>query len=106
MTSLEIANTILDQIRAADRAALMAWGANKFVALSEEKVGENFSLGGIKFNVRGLKYTGTVVVRLMANDTYRIEIGRPYKGQFKTKMVVPEAFCDNLMDVIDHAVER
>jgi hypothetical protein len=106
MTSVEIASVILDQIRATDPAALMAWGANKFVALNEEKLDSGYCVGGVKFNVRGLKYTGTVVVRLMGNDTYRVEIGRPYKGQFKTKMVVPEVYCDNLMDAIDHAVER
>lgn len=106
MTSLEIANIILDQIRTADRSALMAWGSNKFIALNEEKIGDKFSLGGVKFNVKGLKYTGTVIVRLMANDTYTVEIGRPYKLEFKTKAKVDDVYCDTLMDTIDALIER
>ena len=104
--SLEIANIILGQIRASDRSALMAWGASRFVSLEEEKIGDLFSMGGIKFNVRGMKYTGTVVVRLMANDTYRLEVGRPYKKEFRVKKLMEEVYCDELMDMIDEAVER
>ena len=35
--TMEIAQTILDQIRYADRMAIMAWGAKNFSAISESK---------------------------------------------------------------------
>ena len=36
-TTMEIARTILNQIKFADRSALMAWGATNFAAISESK---------------------------------------------------------------------
>lgn len=107
MTNLEIANTILDQIRATDRMALWAWGAKDFVALggSDDKVGE-VSLGGIQFKVNGMKHKGTVIVKLMANDTYTVVLGKVWKGEWKLKSSTDDVYCDNLMEVIDGLIER
>lgn len=106
MTSVEIANTILDQIRATDRFALWAWGAKDYIVINEGKLGENFCLGGIQFRVSGMKHKGAVLVRLMANDTYTVEIGKVWKGEWKSKGVAENVYCDNLMEMIDEMVER
>jgi hypothetical protein len=107
MTNLEIANTILDQIRATDRMALWAWGAKDFMALngSDDKAKE-VSLGGVQFKVNGAKHKGTVVVNLMANDTYTVTIGSVRKGEWKVKTITDDVYCDNLMEIIDGLIER
>jgi hypothetical protein len=50
--SISIAKKILQQIKFADRSALMAWGARNFLALPENKEFQ----GGVRFNVNGLKH--------------------------------------------------
>lgn len=106
MTNLEIANTILDQIRATDRMALWAWGAKDFVALNGSSETNRVSLGGIQFKVSGMKHKGTVIVNLMANDTYTVVIGNVRKGEWKVKSSTDDVYCDNLMEVIDGLIER
>jgi hypothetical protein len=48
---MEIARTILGQIKYGDKWALMAYGATNFIELQETK---DFK-GGVKFKVNGLK---------------------------------------------------
>lgn len=106
MSTMEIAKTILEQIKATDRAALMAWGARNFVSMSEGTFEGHGQLGGIMFMVNGLKFRGKVVIRLMASDTYTIETGRIYKGEWKRSRLVDDIYCDNLVDVIDALIEK
>lgn len=113
MDSMQIAKTILEQIKFSDRSALMAWGAKQYLALGEEKRGERMQLGGVQFSVNGLKFKGKVLVRLMANDTYVVEIGtintNPRSKEFgvwKVKAEVKEVYCDTLMQTIDGLIER
>lgn len=110
MTNKEIAQTILNQIKATDPAALMAWGVRNCVALPEQKIliqgAEKVQLGGVQFNVNGLKFRGKVLVRLMGSDTYTVEIGRIYKGAWKVKEQREDVYCDELMAHIDGLIER
>jgi hypothetical protein len=106
MTSLEIARTIQHQIKATDPMALWAWGSKDYVALNEGKMGENYVLGGLQFKVSGMKHKGLVLVRLMGNDTYTVEIGKVWKGEWKSKAIVSDVYCDMLMETIDGLVER
>ena len=124
MTNRQIAETIIGQIRATDRSALMAWGAKKFVALQEERLQfpgngimeEKFQLGGLQFDMNGAKIRGRVLVRLMANDTYTVEVGKVSRTKnkelgcfvptWKSLALIEDVYCDNLMEVIDHTLER
>lgn len=106
MTNLEIANTILGQIRATDRMALWAWGAKDFMALNGSDEASKVSLGGVQFKVSGMKHKGIVKVNLMANDTYTVVIGSVRKGEWKVKSSTDDVYCDNLMEVIDGLIER
>jgi hypothetical protein len=106
MTPYEVAVTIQQQIKATDPMAFWAWGSKDYVALKEGKIQENYTLGGLQFRVNGMKHKGIVLVRLMANDTYSVEIGRVWKGAWKSKAVVKDVYCDMLMDIIDRLVER
>lgn len=107
MTKQEISQTIIDQIKHSDRVALMAWGASKLVMLGEEKIGDRYQIGGLMMNVRGLKHTGKVLVRLMGNDTYMVEIGKVNcKLEWITNAKADGVYCDELMATIDGMIER
>ncbi len=107
MTNLEIAQTILSQIRATDPMALWAWGAKDFMALNGSDNGASKAcLGGIQFRVSGMKHKGLVLVNLMADDTYTVVIGKTWKGEWKVKSTTDDVYCDNLMTIIDGLIER
>lgn len=92
---MQIARTILEQIKYGDKWALMAYGAKNFTALNESK---DFQ-GGIKFQVNGLKHKGTVIIQLKWIDTYTI-IFIDKKGI--TMKEVEDVYCDTLVDVLDY----
>lgn len=92
--TMEIAQIILDQIKYADRSALMAWGANSFSALSETKEFQ----GGLSFKVNGLTHKGWVKVCLRWVDDYTIVFINKNREVVKT---FEGAYCDMLVDVID-----
>lgn len=98
----ELAIIIIDQIRAVDPYALMAWGAQKFSVLPSEVQGLQYQLGGVSFVVNGFKFKGTVFVRLMACDTYTVEL----RAKNQADKIYPEIYCDELMHTIDRLVER
>ena len=96
---MTIAQTIAQQIGGLNRLVVMT-GAKQFVALSE--VDEQ--LGGLKFKVgRGANNAiNTVIIKLMANDTYTVE-GWTIRGVKATRKVeVSDVYCDNLMDVFEN----
>lgn len=94
--NLIVAETIRDQIKAADPSALMAWGASAFVG------GEDF----LMFRVRGMKMKGVVQVKLnTSEDLYEIKF---FKGLGKPKLIdeIKGVYCDMLMETIDRRIER
>ncbi len=91
---MEIARTILEQIKYGDKWALMAYGATNFIALQETK---DFQ-GGVKFKVNGLKHKGTVMVQLKWIDTYTITFVNNNGVVVKE---VEDVYCDTLVDVLD-----
>ena len=92
--TMEIAQIILDQIKYADRSALMAWGAKNFSAISESKDYE----GGLTFQVNGLVHQGWVKVCLRWVDDYTITFINKNREVVKT---FEGAYCDMLVPVID-----
>lgn len=92
--TMEIAQTILEQIKYADRSALMAWGATNFCALGESKEFQ----GGLSFKVNGLTHKGWVKVCLRWVDDYNIIFINRNREVVKT---FEGAFCDMLVPVID-----
>ncbi len=94
-TSVQIAQTILNQIKILDRSALMAWGAKHFVSLPGCKDYQ----GGVRFKVNGLTFKGWVKVELNWMDEYTIsfinkkaEVVKEYEG----------VYCDMLVNIIDY----
>jgi hypothetical protein len=92
--TMEIAKTILEQIKFADRYALMAWGARNFCAMSESKEFE----GGLTFQVNGLTHKGWVKIGLRWVDDYTITFINKKREVVKT---VEGVYCDMLIEVID-----
>jgi hypothetical protein len=103
-----IASTILDQIKAGDRMALMAWGTTNLVALPEAMIGDRAQLGGLQMKVRGAKFKGLVQVRLMADDTYTVVMIKPARGAAPAKAMgeIRDVHCEELMGAIDAMIER
>lgn len=92
--TMEIAQTILNQIKYAENSALMAWGAKNFSAISESKDYE----GGLAFQVNGLVHKGWVKVCLRWVDDYTIIFINKNREEVKK---VEGAYCDMLVEVID-----
>jgi hypothetical protein len=92
--TMEIAQTILEQIKCDDRSALMAWGAKNFSAISESKDYE----GGLAFQVNGLQHKGWVRIYLRWADDYTIIFINKNRETVKT---FGGAYCDMLVQVID-----
>lgn len=93
-TSVQIARTILNQIKNLDRNALMAWGANSFCSVSKSKT----RVGGLSFQVNGLTHNGWVTIELDWLDTYTVIFTNRNRDVVKTCEGV---YCDMLVDVID-----
>ena len=91
---MELAQTVLDQIKYADRSALMAWGATRFAAIKESKEFQ----GGLEMTVNGLKHKGWVKIELRWVDDYTITFINKKRQIVK---VVEGCFCDMLVPVID-----
>lgn len=92
--TMEIAQTILDQIKYADRSALMSWGAVHYAAISPSKEFQ----GGLAFQCSGLTHQGWVKVQLRYVDDYTITFIN------RNRQVVREVtgcYCDMLVPVID-----
>lgn len=98
----EIANTIIAQINALDKWALMAWGSRMYtIGLDEE--GRYY----LRFWVNGAKYKGYVqVVYRPVPDVYRVETYRVIDKKKVYHKVENEVYADELMAVIDEIVER
>lgn len=91
---MEIAKTIIEQIKYADKWALMAYGSSNFLALPESKEYQ----GGLEFQVNGFHHKGTVRIQLKWIDTYTISFISK-KGEVVKE--VEDVYCDMLVDILD-----
>jgi hypothetical protein len=92
--AIQIAQTVMNQIKHFDRSALMAWGAKSFCALDENKE----RAGGLSFQVNGLTHKGWVTIELDWMDTYTVIFTNRSREVVKR---VEGVYCDMLVDVID-----
>lgn len=92
--TMEIAQTIVSQIKALDFWAMGAWGCQNLVALPESK---EFA-GGLRFKVNGMKFKGYVAIELRWVDDYTISFLNR-KGEVAKK--VEGVYCDQLVEIID-----
>ena len=93
-----VAKTIVDQIKAIDVSALMAYGAKDFAMLSQNKDRR----GGLEFKVNGLRHKGWVRISLTWADLYKVET---VNWRRNLKDSIDEVYFDQLVEVLDAFVE-
>lgn len=89
--SLEIANTIRQQLFGTGTVKVWSWGAHNWVAIPN----------GLLFKVQGFIFKGYVAINLMPDDTYTIKL-------VKDQKIVKEfsdVHFDEMVDLIDVNVE-
>ncbi len=99
---MEIAKTILEQIKCTDRWALGAWGANNYVGGKVD--GEN---EGVKFKVSSTKTKrGTWVMITLDEgaDLYNIKMYRILKTDVKYDYELEGIYCDQLVEILDSVI--
>jgi hypothetical protein len=94
--SMDLAKTILGQIKAIDPRALMAWDAKDYVAMGD----------GLRFKSSGMvKWKGYVYVKYdVGQDLYNIEFSRVRGAKLIVDNVVEGVFVDSLVEIIDAQV--
>jgi hypothetical protein len=92
--SVQIAKTIIQQIKACDFWFLGAVGAKNYLALPESTEFQ----GGVRFKVNGLKHKGYVSIELRWADDYTIKFLSRAGAVTKT---VEGVYCDMLVDILD-----
>jgi hypothetical protein len=93
---MNIAQTILSQIKTLDGRAMWAWGAKDLVNTGS----------GLQFKVGGLaKFKGHVLIKLNASDLYDVEFYKIRKGDIKVTNTFSDVFAENLVEVIDSVVQ-
>jgi hypothetical protein len=92
--SVQIAKTIIQQIKACDFWFLGAVGAKNYIALPESTEFQ----GGVRFKVNGLKHKGYVSIELRWADDYTITFLNRTGAVVKTTKGV---YCDMLVDILD-----
>ncbi len=97
--SVQIATTILQQIKACDIWFLGAIGARHYAALPSN----NEFQGGVRFKVNGLKHKGYVSIELRWADDYTIKF-LSRAGEVTKK--VEGVYCDMLVDILDYVEGR
>ena len=94
-TELSIAQTIINQIKYADKNAFQKWNTSKhLVALNESK---NYQ-GGIQFSTHTNKLDGFIRVNLRWVDDYEISFLNTDLEEVKT---IKGVYCDMLVDIIN-----
>ena len=112
MNSQQIAQEILKQVTY-NVPVFWSWGVSEKFSMTPQKLPDgNYQLGGLQLKVNGAKFKGTVAIRLMASDTYRVELWLPKRRSKTNPLGNPELFksfqdvyCDELMTLIDREIE-
>ena len=77
---------IYNQLKVLGPRDLWAWGAEKYRVFDYNSYKSDLvHKGGLIFKVNGLLHKKEVMIRVQANDTYNIQIGRLMKGKWSQK---------------------
>ena len=107
--NLEVANTIRSQIRALDFWALGGWGANQYIGSGPGDIcfdGQEIirTQGYLKFQVKGSKFRGWILIALNAKDTYDIYAYTIRKIECKLRHHIEGIYCDQLVEILDDLI--
>lgn len=87
MTDIQVATTILNQMRVMDQNLCWCMGVTKPTAIKS----------GLEFKVSGLRYRGKVQIILNGKDLYDVKVG---------KAMHKDIFVEDLMPLLEMEVER
>ena len=93
--AIELAQTVLEQIKTLDGWYLPAVGATNFAAVSAK----DGYLGGISFMVNGLNHKGWVTIKLTVMDEYEISF---IDRDRKVAKVIEGVHFPELIGVLDY----
>ena len=100
----EVGKTILQQIRASDSRALMAWAAKDFMTL-RNPVLEKSEIGeGIQFRVNCPKHRGFIIILLTPRDDYDIFAYTVRGTTLRVKKTVRGIYASDLVAAVDEIV--
>lgn len=107
MNAMEIANTILQQIKTlTPMSVFFSWGATEFKSIKSNQVAMNHPyLGALCFYAHGRVHEGHVIITLAPNDTYTISTGHLCNGEFKVKEQKTDIYVDMLSETLDEMIE-
>lgn len=93
---MNVAQTILAQIKAIDFFAMGAWGAKDLVRMDD----------GLKFKTSGMTpFKGYVYVKYdCGRDLYEVHFYKLRKCEIKVYKIVNDVYAEDLVDVIDRFV--
>jgi hypothetical protein len=93
---MQIAKTILQQIKATDFWALGAWGAKEMVAMKD----------GLKFKTSGMvKWKGYVYIQYdNGMDLYNVIFAKIRKMEWKEEKRLDGVYVDQLVEIINRQV--
>ena len=80
---------------------MMSWGATNFVGDKANDEG----YGALCFQVKGRKFKGTVKIRLLWNDTYKVEFWKTRRPAIKMVHSTQDVYFYDLAQIIDNYVE-
>lgn len=100
------AQTILGQIKALDRHALMAWGAKDYMSTTTgfQFNGKFESGAGVMFTVRGSNFKGKIAIVYNSLDTYDIFAFVIRKLEVKVKDVRRNVMVEDLVTTLDDLI--
>ena len=93
---MTVGQIILQQIRALDRRAMMAWGAKDIVLTNN----------GVMFKTSGLvRWKGKVIIEYDAGaDLYNVTFGRLRKLDFIVDKKLNGVYAEDMVEIIDAQV--
>ena len=110
--SKQIANTILNQMKAMDFNLLICMGARDYLIIPN----------GLQFKVSGLGFKGNVKITLNGKDLYDVELVKRtrtldkelselagekfWNYKFETKKKINDLYNDQLMEILESEVEN
>lgn len=103
MDRMEIAKTIMVQLRWPSISVYGSWGVSNPICLSSGKMGDGYALGGLAITVRGMLLRGRVEIHLMGDDTYTV---RFFNVRYRMVKELTQVYCDELQVKIDEVIER
>jgi hypothetical protein len=103
MSTIEIAESINQQLNWKGLPVRWSWGIHALKALPEDTV--NGYSGGLQAKVNGRKFKGHLRIWLTGGDDYTVQLGQWRNDTFKIVKSMEGIYCDELANIVDISIE-